>query len=385
MEMNSRERLRTAINHQEPDRIPLDIGATVVTGIHWQAYKNLREYLQLSDEKEIKIMDVVQQLAVVEEDVRSFLKVDVSNVTPRSSPKSMIEIQEEDKYTYFYDEWGIGWQKPKISGIYYDMFVHPLKDVHTIEEVKDFPWPDPLDPVRFDGLKERVQYAAEEEGQAVVLGGLCAGIMEIAAWTLGFERYFSDFALNPALLGCLLDKILELKIAYWEKALQEAGEYVDVVQEADDFAGQYRMLISPEMYREIIKPRHKELFDFIHSSSDAKIFFHSCGAIRPVIPDLIEAGVDILNPVQVSAAGMDSAELKREYGKDLTFWGGGVDTQNILGNGTPEEVCEEVKKRIEDLAPGGGFVFSAVHNIQPNVPPQNIMAMWKTFQENCSY
>jgi uroporphyrinogen decarboxylase len=239
--------------------------------------------------------------------------------------------------------------------------------------------------VRFDGLKERVQYAAEEEGQAVVLGGLCAGIMEIAAWTLGFERYFSDFALNPALLGCLLDKILELKIAYWEKALQEAGEYVDVVQEADDFAGQYRMLISPEMYREIIKPRHKELFDFIHSRSDVKIFFHSCGAIRPVIPDLIEAGVDILNPVQVSAAGMDSAELKREYGKDLTFWGGGVDTQNILGNGTPEEVCEEVKKRIEDLAPGGGFVFSAVHNIQPNVPPQNIMAMWKTFQENCSY
>ncbi len=383
--MNSRERLRTAINHKEPDRIPLDMGATVVTGIHWEAYKNLREYLQFSDEKEIKIMDVVQQLAVVEEDVRSFLKVDVSNVTPRSSPKSMIEIQEEDKYTYFYDEWGIGWQKPKVSGIYYDMFDHPLKDIHTIEEVKDFPWPDPLDPARFDGLKERVRYAAEEEGQAIVLGGLCAGIMEIAAWTLGFERYFSDFALNPELLGCLLDKILELKIAYWEKALQEAGEYVDVVQEADDFAGQYRMLISPEMYREIIKPRHKELFDFIHSSSDAKIFFHSCGAIRPVIPDLIEAGVDILNPVQVSAAGMDSAELKREYGKDLTFWGGGVDTQNILGNGTPEEVCEEVKRRIEDLAPGGGFVFSAVHNIQPNVPPQNIMAMWKTFQENCSY
>ena len=170
-------------------------------------------------------------------------------------------------------------------------------------------------------------------------------------------------------------------MGYWEIALAEAGEHVDVVNEADDFAGQFRMLISPAMYRKIVKPLHKELFDFIHARTKAKLFFHSCGAIRPVIGDLIEIGVDILNPVQVSATGMDSAELKREFGKDITFWGGGVDTQRVLGDGTPEDVRTDTRKRIEDLAPGGGFVFATVHNIQGNVPAENIMAMWEALQE----
>jgi uroporphyrinogen decarboxylase len=149
----------------------------------------------------------------------------------------------------------------------------------------------------------------------------------------------------------------------------------------ETFAGQYRMLISPAMYRRIVKPLHRQLFDFIHARTKAKIFFHSCGAVRPVIGDLIEIGVDILNPVQVSATGMDSAELKREFGKDIVFWGGGVDTQGMYGTGTPQEVRDDVKRRIEDLAPGGGFVFATVHNIQGNVPPENIMAMWDALQE----
>jgi uroporphyrinogen decarboxylase len=145
------------------------------------------------------------------------------------------------------------------------------------------------------------------------------------------------------------------------------------------------MLISPNTYRKLVKPLHKELFDFIHARTKAKIFFHSCGAIRPVIPDLIEAGVDVLNPVQVSATGMDSADLKRDFGKDITFWGGGVDTQRVLGVGTPDDVRADVRKRIEDLAPGGGFVFATVHNIQGNVPAENILAMWETLQEYGKY
>jgi uroporphyrinogen decarboxylase len=139
------------------------------------------------------------------------------------------------------------------------------------------------------------------------------------------------------------------------------------------------------MYRKIVKPLHKELFDFIHAHTKAKLFFHSCGAIRPVIGDLIEIGVDILNPVQVSATGMDSAELKREFGKDITFWGGGVDTQRVLGDASIAEVRADTRKRIEDLAPGGGFVFATVHNIQGNVPPENIMAMWEILQEFGGY
>jgi uroporphyrinogen decarboxylase len=131
----------------------------------------------------------------------------------------------------------------------------------------------------------------------------------------------------------------------------------------------------------LCKPRHRELFDFIHKRSRAKVFFHSCGSVRAVIPDLIEIGCDILNPVQVSAPGMDSAELKREFGKDLVFWGGGVDTQRVLGTGSPEQVREDTKRHIQDLMPGGGFIFNTVHNIQSNVPPENIMAMWETLQE----
>jgi uroporphyrinogen decarboxylase len=178
-----------------------------------------------------------------------------------------------------------------------------------------------------------------------------------------------------------MSKVMEIKMAYWDRALDLLEDNVDVVHEADDFAGQYKMLISPDAYRRIVKPLHKELFDFIHARTKAKLFFHSCGSIRPVIPDLIEIGVDILNPIQVSATGMDSAELKKEYGDDVVFWGGGVDTQRVLGDGTQEEVRAETKRRISDLAPGGGFVFAAVHNIQGNVPPENIMAMWETLQE----
>jgi uroporphyrinogen decarboxylase len=203
----------------------------------------------------------------------------------------------------------------------------------------------------------------------------------MAAWTRGFVNYFSDFANNEKLLVGIMTKVMEMKMAYWEIALREVGDNVDAIGEADDFAGQSRMLISPAMYRRIVKPLHKKLFDFIHAHTHAKIFFHSCGAIRPVIPDLIEAGVEILNPVQVSATGMDSAELKRDFGRDIIFWGGGIDTQRVLGTGTPEQVRADTRRRIEDLAPGGGFVFATVHNIQGNVSPENIMAMWETLQE----
>ena len=167
---------------------------------------------------------------------------------------------------------------------------------------------------------------------------------------------------------------------YWERALAEVGDLVDLVIEADDMAGQHSLLFSPQTYRKLIKPRHKKLFSFIRQQAPIKLFFHSCGAIRPLIGDLIDAGIDILNPIQVSAAGMDPKELKREFGRDLVFWGGGVDTQGVLGTGAPEDVKEDVRRNIEALAPGGGFVFAAVHDIQANVPPENIMAMWEAWK-----
>ncbi|MEJ2711066.1 MAG: uroporphyrinogen decarboxylase family protein [Anaerolineales bacterium] len=382
--MNSRERLNLALNHQEPDRIPFDLGATVLTSIHHKSYAALRKHLGLP-EVNPQIVDIFQQIVTVDDDMRDLLKVDVRDVAPRSSASFHIDIQEMEGYTYFYDEWGIGWKMPKEGGWYYDMFDHPLKDAQTIADIENYPWPDPVDPARFQGMAERARHAAEVEGQGVFMGGLSAGIMEMAAWMRGFANYFSDFAMNENLLVALMSKVMELKMAYWEKALAEVGDYVDAIGEADDFAGQFRMLISPATYRRSVKPLHKQLFDFIHARTKAKIFFHSCGSIRPVIPDLIEIGVDILNPIQVSATGMDSAELKREFGKDIVFWGGGVDTQRVFGNGTPQEVSDDVRRRIDDLAPGGGFVFATVHNIQGNVPAENIMAMWDTLQQYGKY
>jgi uroporphyrinogen decarboxylase len=178
-----------------------------------------------------------------------------------------------------------------------------------------------------------------------------------------------------------MERILEIKLEYWARMLPALGDAVDVVGEADDLGGQARLLFSPATYRALVKPLHRELFDFLHARTDAKVFFHTCGAVRDLLPDLIEIGVDILNPVQVSAAGMDTGELKREFGRDLVFWGGGVDTQRVLGSGAPAEVRAEVRRRIDDLAPGGGFVFATVHNIQPDVPAENILAMHAELRE----
>jgi uroporphyrinogen decarboxylase len=384
VEMNSRDRVQLALNHKEADRVPFDLGATVLTGIHRQSYRALRSYLGLPKVKD-NIVDIFQQIVLVDDDVREILKCDVRNVAPRPSSAFHLEIKEMDGYSYLYDEWGIGWKMPLQGGLYYDMFDHPLAHAQSIADLEDYSWPDPLNDARFEGMAERAAQAAQVEGQGVFIGGMSAGIMEIAAWMRGFDNYFVDFAANEELLVALMRKVMEIKMAYWDRALTLIGDNVDAVHEADDFAGQYKMLISPTSYRRIVKPLHKELFDFIHDRTRAKLFFHSCGSIRSVIPDLIEIGVDILNPIQVSATGMDSAELKHEFGDQVVFWGGGVDTQRVLGDGTPDEVRAETKRRIRDLAPGGGFVFATVHNIQGNVPPENIIAMWETLQEEGVY
>ena len=302
-------------------------------------------------------------------------------------PASISSIRDDmPDYTYFHDEWGIGWKMPKVNGLYYDMFHHPLKGRHHDRRYRSLP----MARSGRSGPFCRPARAAHVmllkwNKQGVIIGGLCAGIMEMVAWMRGFEDYFMDFAANTKLMEYFLDKLVELKMAYWEKALDAGGDYISAVVEADDMAGQNGMLISLRTYRNIVKPRHKKLFDFIKSRTRAKIFFHSCGAVRKVIPDLIEAGIDILNPVQVSAAGMDSAELKREFGRDLTFWGGAVDSQNVLQTGSVQEVKDDARRRINDLAPGGGFVFAPIHNIQCNVPPENVAAMWDTLHEYGTY
>ena len=382
--MNSRERVLSSLNHKEPDRVPFDLGGTVVTGIHHKAYVAWRRALGLPA-REPKIIDMIQQLAQVDDDMLDRLGVDMRNISPRSSASFQIAIGDMGAYTYFYDEFGTGWRSPKDGGWYYDMFDYPLKGEMTVEQVERYPLPDPLDPARFVGLREAAIHVRDVEGRAVVFGNISAGIFEVLTWMRGYADAYADWgSSSPAALK-LMDRVLQLQLTYWEKALSLVGDVIDVAQIADDIAGQNGPLISPRSYRKLLKPLHKELCDFIHARTNAKIFMHSCGAIRTFIPDFIEVGVDIINPVQVSAAGMDSAELKRDFGKDIVFWGGGVDTQRVLGTGTPQAVREEVKRRLDDFMPGGGFIFNTVHNIQGNVPAENMVAMWETVQEHGRY
>jgi uroporphyrinogen decarboxylase len=191
----------------------------------------------------------------------------------------------------------------------------------------------------------------------------------------GYETFMEDLVLDPRLVEALLTVLVDAYCARADRVLPALGDSVDVVLVNDDLGTQAGPMLSPELYRKLIKPHQRRLFAHIKSRTSAALLLHSCGSVRYAIPDLIEIGVDALNPVQVSAAGMDSAELKREFGRDITFWGGGCDTQRVLSRGSVEEVREEVKRRVGDLAPGGGFIFCQVHNIQPEVPPENVVAM----------
>jgi len=383
--MTSKERLRLALNHQEPDRVPYDLDSTVVSGISIVALQHWLDVLQLPHEP-LEIGDVIQQLGKVPESLLQYLKVDTRAVNPDDPAGWELKFTEDDTYRYFVDEWGITWRMPKEGGHYFDMYRHPLKDIASIEEIKAHPWPNPSDATRYANLKAKVAEMKRLNEAGIVLGRMGAGIVEIASWVRGVDNFYMDLAADPKLACYLMDTIAEIKMVYWEKALDEIGEDVMVVPEADDLAGQDGLLISLEMYRKLIKPRHEKLLSFIRRRAPhVKIFFHCCGSVRDLIPDLIDVGVDIINPVQVSAKGMGTKELKRLFGSDITFWGGGVDTQKILPWGTPERVRDEVKRRIDDLAPGGGFVFSAVHNIQADVPTANLIAMWETLQEYGKY
>lgn len=386
--MTSYERIKAALEHREPDRVPFDLGATVLTGMNVNTYKKLRKYLGMSVDN-IEIVDPIQQLARIDEDIIERLHVDAGCVDPMPplKPRYGEPVHLDGSYYCMKDEWNISWKMPLEEGHYFDMTSHPLENTEELEGLDSYLWPDPVDSGRFRGMKEKADFNVYKKKRAYVLGRLCAGIWEMALWLRGFEKFFCDMMLNESYACGLLEKITELKMQYWGKALETVGDNVLIASEADDLATQISTLVSPELYRKIVSPFHKKLFDFIHSKAKNRIyiFYHSCGAVRNLIPCLIEEGIDILNPVQVSAKGMDTKELKKEFGKDLVFWGGGVDTQHVLPNGTVREVREEVKRRINDLAPGGGFVFATVHNVQSDVSPENFMAMWETLQEYGKY
>jgi uroporphyrinogen decarboxylase len=379
--MNSRERLLAALDHREPDRLPFDFGSTQVTGIHTLAYRNLRAYLGMPA-VEIQLCDHIQQLALPDEDVIEKLEVDVRGLFPLNSHNWHVDNVETDNAWEYKDEWGITHRMPKPNGLYYSAIRHPLSEtLLSPEVVRDCPWPDTGDLSRITGLRRQaLDYRAR--GQAVVIKGVLAGIFEMAQRLRGMKNCLMDMAEGKAGIEALFDQLLALKLAFWEMALPHLADSVDVISEGDDYGTQTSLLISPVMFRKLLKPRLKVLFERLKQlAPQARIFFHSCGSVRPLIPDFIELGVDILNPIQIGAAGMEPVALKRDFGRELVFWGGGVDTQTVLPYGTPQQVREDVRRNVEALGPGGGFVFNTVHNIQADVPPENILAMWKAMCE----
>jgi len=359
--LTSRDRLLTALRHSEPDRVPYDLASTQVTGISAIAYANLRKHLGMTA-LEPQICDQIQQVCAPHDDMMERLGVDTRGLFPLTSHNWNVVGKDEGEYLVYADEWGLTHRMPKHGGFWYSLYRSPIEDTTlTAEAVDKRPWPDPRDPRRIEGLRAQAE-AFRAQGKAV---------------------FMMDLVTSEAAAVHLMRKALEIKVAFWDAALEELGDVVDVVAETDDYGTQESMLISPKMFRSLLKPLLAELLGAVREKlgEDGFIFFHSCGNVRELIPDFIELGVDILNPVHIAAAGMEPAALKRDFGKDICFWGGGVETQRVLPTGAPEQVREDVKKNLAALAPGGGYVFNTVHNIQPEVPPQNIIAMWEALRE----
>ena len=379
--MDPRTRLLTALDHRAPDRIPFDLGSTQVTGIHVVAYRALRDALGLPP-VEPAICDTIQQLALPDDDVIAALGVDTRGLFPLNSHNLPFDEVDGGDYWLYRDEWGITHRKPKDDGLYYSIWQVPLPDGDvTVQEIERLAWPDTGASWRLAGLRVQAeQYRAA--GYAVVLKDSFAGIFEFAQRVVGMENLLVMMALRPEVAGALFDKLLELKLAYWQTALTELGDLVDVVTYADDYGSQVSQIISPGMFRKQLKPRVRQVLELqARLAPHAKRFFHSDGNVRPLIPDFIEIGVQILNPLHIRATGMEPAALKRDFGRDLVFWGGGVDTQGVLPTGTPQQVWDDVRHNVEALAAGGGYVFNTIHNIQADVPPENILAMVAALRE----
>ena len=367
--MNSRERVLTVLRHEVPDRVPVDLGSTAVSGIHRRANDALKALLGVVADEPVH--DLVQGLVVPDERVLQRFGVDFRRVAMRPSAAAAAALPADSDETYV-DEWGMRRQRTEL---YWEMVGHPLADA-TVEDLRHYPWPDPHDPARVAGLAEEAQRLYEETDYALVADFLGGGLFEQALWMRGFERFMMDLVSNEPFATALLDRLLELYIEFYDVYLEAVGPYVQIVALGDDLGMQTGPLISPALYRRLIKPRHKELYDFIHSRTEAKIMHHTCGSVFPLVQDLIDVGVDILNPIQTSAQGMDPAALKREFGQQLIFHGG-MDVQRILPFATPEVVKEEVKRIVAILGQGGGYIFAPSHNIQADVPPENILAMYE--------
>jgi uroporphyrinogen decarboxylase len=364
--MTPRERLLTALNHEEPDRVPFFLGAAGSASMLAPLYEKLKAHFSI--DSPTKFLSRVAQQVKVDEQIRDRLGAIGQPIVVGPPISTLAKEVSED---CFIDSLGTTWRR-KPGVVYYEIDGNPLRKA-TLDDLEKYPWPDVTHPSRFKGLRAEAQ-ALQAAGQpAILYAG--AGIFSPAFDIRGGENLLFDMAGNEDFAVALFGKMEVLSSGFLRAALREIGDCVDLVVTGDDLATQNGPMMSPAMYRRLIKPLHAKMFAAIRENSKAKIYLHCCGNVYKLIGDLIEVGVDLLNPIQVSAGEMgDTARLKREFGDRLSFCGG-IDTQRVLPFCTPDEVRAEVRRRIRDLAPGGGYVAAAVHCIQPDVPLENVFAM----------
>ncbi len=401
--MTSRERILTSLAHKEPDRLPVDLGAMRSTGIQAIAYNRLKAYLGIT-EGSTRVYDLVQQLAEPEERILDAVGADAidagwqfptpwrSWTLPDGSPAEVPDWFQPQGHN---GAWRVYVKDQPIAEMpagcfYLTQTCWPMLDSLSItaarlrEVMPLVMWAGIPTPMFADGLSdenlgrigEHCRHLHETTGRAQMIG-FGGNLFEWLTFLRRIDNALMDLVLDRPGVEALLDKLVELHLANLSKVLPVIDGKVELIQMGDDLGTEGGPFFSPQIYREVFKPRHKTLFQYIKKHSKLKVFLHTCGSVREILPDLIEAGVDVINPVQISAHGMDPKELKREFGKNLSFWGGGCDTQKVLPRGTPQEVYDHVRHLVDIWAPGGGFVFTQVHNILADIPPANVEAMYK--------
>jgi uroporphyrinogen decarboxylase len=410
--MTSRERILAAIEHREPDRVPVDLGATPSSGISAIAYGRLKRHLGFTQGR-TRVYDVVQQLAQPEDSVLDRFGIDAVDIgrafntedsawydvttadgQPAQYPVSFRPERQTDGSFVARAPDGAEIARMPSQGAFFDQTCFPYLDGYP-PDFRDLdramgrvlwaalahsPWDHAADPGFWDTLRQKALALRQSSDRALVLVMGC-NLFEWGTFLRRLDNFLMDLSAEPEKVEALLDALMERHLAGLARACAAVGDVADVLRFGDDLGTNGGPFMSPAMYRRTFKPRHAMLCDYVHRHSRMKTFLHSCGSIHALLPDLIEAGYDVINPVQTSCRDMEPERLKREFGKDVCFWGGGCDTRSVLPRGTPAEVKEHVKRRCDILAPGGGFVFNTVHNILPEVPPENVVALFEAIAE----
>lgn len=421
--MNSRERVQATLQHKVPDKIPLDLGAAPVSGMHVQSVYRLRQALGLDEPgTPVKIIETYQNLGEIKPDLLEALGADVVGIWPRKGlfgfantgwkeweafdgtpvlvPEHYNTDPEPNGDLLIYPEGDKSIPasgRMPADGWYFDALIrqHPIDDanLNVEDNLEEF---EPLSEDDLQYFEENIQQAYEETDKAILvnIGGTAFSDIALvpATWLRDpkgirdVEEWYVSLLTRQDYVAEVFERQAEIALANLQKLYEVAGNRIDILyMTGTDFGGQQQPIISPRLYRKLFQPFHKKLNDWIHQNTTWKTFMHTDGSLMPLIPHFIDAGFDILNPIQWTAQNMSPCDLKERFGDQLVFWGGGVDTQKTLPFGTPEQVREEVLARLQDFAPGGGYVFNTVHNVQPMVPPENLIAMYETFNEHRDY